>query len=82
MDVVRAPLGERPAGVIVQRGEVIADVVALHRKARTVTLQGPMRTLTVQVAKGVEGFDKLKKGHKVYVRSTTAPSSFSTNREC
>lgn len=72
LDVARAPLGEKPAGVIVQKGEVIADVVAINRKERTVTLKGPRRTLTVQVDKDVKGFDRLKQGDKVYVRSTAA----------
>ncbi len=69
VDVARAPLGEKPAGVIIQTGEVVAEVVAINHKDRTVTLKGPMRTLTVEVDKDVSGFNRLKKGDKVYVRS-------------
>jgi Cu/Ag efflux protein CusF len=72
VDVARAPLGEKPAGVIVQTGEAIAEVVAINHKDRTVTLKGPLRILIVEVDKNVTGFDRLKKGDKVYLRSTAA----------
>lgn len=72
VDMTRAPLGEKPAGVIVQTGEAIAEVLAINHKDRTVTLKGPVRTLTVQVDKKVKGFDRLKAGDRVYLRSTAA----------
>jgi len=70
VDVAGAPLGQKPAGAIVQTGEVLADVVAINHQDRTVTLKGPLRTLTVQVDKAVKGLDRLKAGDKVYVRAT------------
>jgi len=58
--------------VVVQTGEAIAEVVDINHKHRTVTLKGPVRTLTVQVDENVKGFDRLKKGDRVYLRSTAA----------
>ena len=72
VDVAGAPLGQKPAGVIVKTGEVIAEVIAINHKDRTVTLQGPLRTLTVEVDKRAKGFDRLRTGDKVYLRSTAA----------
>ncbi len=70
VDVTRAPLGQKPAGMVVERSEAIAEVVAINRRERTVTLRGPLRTLEVQVDKDVTGFDRLKPGDKVYLRVT------------
>ena len=65
-----APPGEKPAGMIVATTEVMADVVAIDYKARTITLKGPERTLTVQVDKAAENFDRVNAGDKVYMRFT------------
>lgn len=72
LDVVGAPLGEKPAGVVVQRGEVIAEVLDINCKDRTVTVRGPVRTLTVKVDSGDQNFKRLKPGDKVYMRATAA----------
>jgi len=45
-------------------------VVAINHQERTVTLKGVLRTVTVRVDEGVKGFDRLKKGDQVYLRST------------
>jgi hypothetical protein len=65
-----APAGEKPAGMIVGTTEVLAEVVAIDHEARTVTLKGPERTVTVQVDEAVENFDRVKQGDKVYLRFT------------
>ena len=72
VDVTGAPLGQKPAGTIVATDEVIADVVGLRPEDRTVTLKGPLRTVTVQVAEKVKGYDRLKVGDKVVLRVTQA----------
>jgi hypothetical protein len=65
-----APAGEKPSGVIVGTTEVLAEVIAIDQEARTVTLKGPMRTVTVAVDETVENFDRVKQGDKVYLRFT------------
>lgn len=50
----RAQPGEKPAGVIVRTVEVNATVVALDKDAETVTLRGPRRTVTLNVADAVD----------------------------
>lgn len=72
LDVARAPLGEKPAGVIVRTDEALGVVLAIDRKNREVTLKGPVRTVTVQLDKHAKGLDQLKPGDKVYLRSTAA----------
>ncbi|MBZ5589375.1 MAG: hypothetical protein LAO05_12515 [Acidobacteriia bacterium] len=72
VDVTGAPLGQKPAGTIVATDEVIAEVVGLKPEDRTVTLKGPLRTVTVQVAEKVKGYDRLKVGDKVVLRVTQA----------
>ncbi len=72
VDIAGAPLGQKPSGMIVQTGEVLAEVVAINYQDRTVTLKGPVRTLTVTVNKEVKNFDRLKQGDKVYLRGTQA----------
>ncbi len=72
VDVAGAPLGQKPAGVIVRTGEAIAEVVDINHKDRTVTLKGPLRTVAVQVDKPGKTFKRLKAGDKVYLRSTAA----------
>ncbi len=72
VDVVGAPLGEKPSGVIVRQGEVIAEVLDVNQKDRTVTVRGPVRTLAVKVDKRDKNFKHLQPGDRVYVRSTSA----------
>jgi len=72
VDVAGAPPGEKPAGVIVRTGEVVAEVIAINHKDRTVTLKGPARTLTVQVNTKDKGFNRLTVGDKVYLRLASA----------
>jgi hypothetical protein len=63
--VDRAPLGQKPAGMMTQTVEVDATVQAVDRKARTVTLRGPKRTVTLKVAEGVD-LDPVKVDDQVH----------------
>jgi hypothetical protein len=72
VDVAGAPLGQKPAGTIVKTSEVIADVVAINHKARTITLKGPKRTVIVLVDKKVKNFDRIRSGDKIFLRFTKA----------
>jgi hypothetical protein len=72
VDVAGAPLGQKPAGTIVKTSEVIADVVGINHRDRTLTLKGPQRTVIVLVDKKVKNFDRIKPGDKIYLRFTKA----------
>ena len=61
----RAALGQKPGGMVVQTVEVDATVQAVDLKARTVTLRGPKRTLTLDVAKDVN-LNQVKVGDQVH----------------
>jgi len=50
MAVGRAELGQKPAGIIVKTVNATAVVTAVDTQARTVTLKGALRTLTLPVA--------------------------------
>lgn len=71
-DVVGAPLGQKPAGTIVKTAEVLAEVTAIDHAKRMVSLKGPARTVTVQVPQEYQGLSRLRKGDKVYMRTTVA----------
>ncbi len=61
----RAALGQRPGGMVVKTVEVDATVQAVDRQARTVTLRGPKRTVTLEISKDVD-LDKVKVGDQVH----------------
>jgi Cu/Ag efflux protein CusF len=64
-EFTRARPGERPAGEISDRVDVVATVQAVDRKKRTVTLRGPTRTLTLKVSDAVD-LKRLKVGDEVH----------------
>ena len=72
VDVAGAPLGQKPAGTIVKTSEVIADVVGINHRDRTLTLKGPERTVLVRVDEKVTDFDRIKPDDKIYLRFTKA----------
>ncbi len=49
----RAPLGQRPSATLRDKTELTANVIAIDRKMRRVTLQGPERAITVKVPKDI-----------------------------
>jgi hypothetical protein len=54
LSVKRAPLGEKPAGVITRELEILAVVEAIDTANRRVTVRGPSRTLTLQAAPEID----------------------------
>ena len=60
----RAELGEKPAGMVRKTVEVTATIIAVDATARTVTLKGPLRTVTLPVAEDID-ISKLKVGDQV-----------------
>lgn len=63
--------GERPGGVAGRTVTVVAEVVDLDDKRRTVTLRGPRRTVELPV-NDPEQFKRLAKGDKVEATYTEA----------
>jgi Cu/Ag efflux protein CusF len=66
-EVVRAPLGAKPAGYVEKTVDVVGTVSAIDAKSRTVTLRGPERSLILNVAKDVD-LSKIKLGQTVLAR--------------
>lgn len=63
----RAPLGQKPGGVVVRQTTLTAKVTAVDRKRQKVTLQGPEgRSVTLKVA-DPQYLDRAKVGHLVQV---------------
>lgn len=52
--LARARPGEKPAGMVVRTVEVNATVLALDRAAKSVTLRGLKRTVTLDVSEAVD----------------------------
>lgn len=72
MDVVRADKSEKPGAAVVTTTRVLATIVALDFKARTATLKGPERTVTINVGPDAVNFEKTKVGDNVYLEFTNA----------
>jgi Cu/Ag efflux protein CusF len=53
-EVVRRPLGERPGGIVRATTAITATITAVDMETRTVTLQGPERTVELPVAEDVD----------------------------
>lgn len=68
---VRAKPGEKPAGAIERTVRVVADVVAVNPKAKTVTLRGPKRTVELAVNDPAR-FKEIKVGDQVEATYTEA----------
>jgi hypothetical protein len=69
----RSAAGDRPAGIVVETVDISARVHHIDRSDRSVTLNlHDGRTITTQVDKSVEIYDRLKKGDLVHVRYTEA----------
>ena len=70
-EAVRAKLGEKPAGAIKRSIRVIADVVAVNPKAKTVTLRGPKQTVELAIEDPAQ-FKEIKVGDQVEALYTEA----------
>jgi Cu/Ag efflux protein CusF len=67
----RAPAGERPAGVVAERTEVTANVIATDAKTQTVTLKGPKQTVELKVPDAGQ-FKLIKVGDQIKAVYTEA----------
>lgn len=71
--VERAPAGSKPGMVATNTQSIVATVLEVDKKERTVTLQGPRGGIvTVKVPADMKNFDALKKGDKVSALYTEA----------
>ena len=50
----RAELGQRPSATLRDKTEIVANVIAVNKKARRVTVQGPQHAVTVKVAPDID----------------------------
>jgi len=68
-DVVSAPLGEKPAGVMTDIVKVAAKVEAIDYEGRSLTLKGPEKTVTIQVDENtdVPDLNEINVGDMVYL---------------
>lgn len=62
----RAPLGQKPSATLRDKVEVVANVIAVNRKTRKVTLRGPEKTVTVKAPQEVN-LKELQVGDQVQV---------------
>ena len=62
----RAPLGQRPAGAVRNTVDIVANVIAINKKTRKVTLRGPERVITVKASQDVD-LSQIKVGDQVRV---------------
>ena len=69
--IERAEPGQKPAGMVRQDIEIVANVTAINNKTRKVTLTGPERTVTVKAPRGVD-ISQLKVGDQVRVNYVEA----------
>lgn len=64
LEAGRAELGEKPGGIVRKTVQATGSVVGVDRKARTVTLKGALRTVTLQVSEDID-LDTVKVGDQV-----------------
>ncbi|MDS4027801.1 MAG: hypothetical protein RKO25_12565 [Candidatus Contendobacter sp.] len=60
----RAPLGQKPAGAVRNNVDIVANVIAINKKTRKVTLKGPERAITVKAPQDVD-LSQIKVGDQV-----------------
>lgn len=62
----RAELGQRPSATLRDKTEIVANVIAVNKKTRRVTLQGPQRAVTVKASSDID-LSAVKVGDQVRV---------------
>jgi hypothetical protein len=72
VQVERASKEEKPGGAMLMTTRVLGTVTALDFKARTATLKGPNRTVTINVPAEAVNFEKMKVGDSVYLEFNQA----------
>lgn len=69
----RSAKGEMPAGIAVEAVDISAELQAIDKQKRAVTLELPDgRKVTTRVDKSVKDFDTLKVGDSIHARYTEA----------
>jgi hypothetical protein len=68
----RAGADQKPGALVTTTTTVLATVEAIDHTARTATLKGPKRTVTINVPADAVNFDQVKVGDSVYVEFTQA----------
>lgn len=71
-DVAKAPEGAQPAGTVSKGVTILADVVAVNNKDKTVTLRGPGGNLVDLKVPDPEQLKRVKKGNQVEATYTEA----------
>ena len=71
-DAARAKPGERPAGAVARQVTVLADVVGVDPKKKTITLRGPKGNVVALDVQNPDHFKVVKKGDQVEVTYTEA----------
>jgi len=67
VDSASAPLGEKPAGAVGREVQVIADVIGVDKKKKTITLKGPKGKVVTLDVKNPDHFKVVKVGDQVVV---------------
>jgi hypothetical protein len=70
-DLQRAPVGQKPGGVAVDKVKARGTITKLDKKTQEVTVRGPHRTISFHVNKP-EVFKKLKVGDQIEATYTEA----------
>jgi len=65
VDAVRTPQGDKPGAAIGGRVSVMADVIAVDPKKKTITLRGPKGNVVVLDVENPDQFKVVKKGDQV-----------------
>jgi hypothetical protein len=71
-DAARAKPGERPAGAAVRQVTVLADVIGVDPKKKTITLRGPKGNVVTLDVQNPDHFKVVKKGDQVEATYTQA----------
>jgi hypothetical protein len=64
-DAVRAKPGEKPAGAIGRQVTIIADVIDVNPKDKTITVKGPKGNIVELEVKNPDHFKVVKKGDQI-----------------
>ena len=68
----RAAKGQKPGGTLGRQVTIVADVIAVHPKTKTVTLKGPKGNIVDLVVEDPEQIANIKKGDQVEAVYTEA----------
>ncbi len=71
-DAARAKPGERPAGIAARQVTVLADVIGVDPKKKTITLRGPRGNVVTLDVQNPDHFKVVKKGDQVEATYTEA----------